>query len=179
MPEPASFRFTVLFLIAWASSPLAALLVSFRSLGEITRIDTHTGAVLWRLGGLRNQFTFPAGDPPFVGQHGVRAAPDGFVVLDNLGEVTGTRAERYEIDDASRSARLTGWYHPAAATVAELGGAIQGLPDGHLLVAFGSGAAVRCRSTTARRGWCGRSRAARDMCTEHSGSGRCTTREKG
>ena len=45
--------------------------------------------------------------------------------------------------------------------------------------AFGSGAAVRCRSTTARRGWCGRSRATRDMCTEHSGSGRCTTREKG
>jgi hypothetical protein len=119
------------------------LLVSFRSLGEITRIDTHTGAVLWRMGGLRNQFTFPAGDPPFVGQHGVRAAPGGFVVLDNLGEITGTRAERYEIDDASRSTRLTGWYHPAAATVAELGGAIQALPDGHMLVAFGSGAAVQ------------------------------------
>ena len=119
------------------------LLVSFRSLGEITRIDTHTGAVLWRIGGLRNQFTLPADDPPFVGRHGVRALPDGFVVLDNLGEITGTRAERYEIDADSRSARLTGWYRPAAATVSELGGAVQKLPDGHMLVAFGSGAAVQ------------------------------------
>jgi hypothetical protein len=119
------------------------LLVSFRSLGEITRIDTHTGAVLWRMGGVRNQFSFPAGGPPFVGQHGARAMPGGLVVLDNLGETSGTRAERYEIDEAGRSARLASWYHPAVATVAELGGAIQELPDGHLLVAFGSGAAVQ------------------------------------
>jgi hypothetical protein len=119
------------------------LLVSFRSLGEITRIDTHTGAVLWRMGGLRNQFTFPAGYPPFLGQHGARAAPGGLVLLDNLGETSGTRAERYEIDEHRRSARLTSSYHPAAATVAELGGAIQELSDGHMLVAFGSGAAVQ------------------------------------
>src|SRR5262249_55338483 len=29
------------------------LIVSFRSLSEITKIDTKTGAVLWRMGGLR------------------------------------------------------------------------------------------------------------------------------
>ena len=34
------------------------LLVSFRSLSEITKIDLATGAVLWRMGGLRNQFAF-------------------------------------------------------------------------------------------------------------------------
>jgi hypothetical protein len=119
------------------------LLVSFRSLGEITSIDTRTGAVLWRMGGRRNQLTLAGTDPPFVGQHGLRAVPGGLVVLDNLGEAEGTRAEWYEVDEAHRAARLAGWYRPAVATVAELGGAIQELPDGHMLVAFGSGAAVQ------------------------------------
>jgi hypothetical protein len=119
------------------------LLVSFRSLGEITRIDTRTGAVLWRMGGRRNQITLADGDPPFLGQHGVRAVPGGLVLLDNLGEADGTRAERYEVDEAHRTARVAGWYRPAVPTVAELGGAIQELPDGHMLVAFGSGAAVQ------------------------------------
>ena len=53
------------------------LLVSFRSLSEITKIDTRTGEVLWRMGGLRNQFTFPDSGPPFLRQHGVRVAPAG------------------------------------------------------------------------------------------------------
>ena len=34
------------------------LLVSFRSLSEITKIDVATGEVIWRLGGLRNQFIY-------------------------------------------------------------------------------------------------------------------------
>ena len=33
------------------------LLISFRSLSEITKIDLATGAILWRLGGRANQFT--------------------------------------------------------------------------------------------------------------------------
>src|SRR2546430_8265909 len=34
------------------------LTVSFRSLDEITKIDGGTGAVIWRMGGRRNEFTF-------------------------------------------------------------------------------------------------------------------------
>jgi hypothetical protein len=48
------------------------LLVSFRSLSEVTKIDARTGAVLWRMGGSRNQFTFPDSGPPFLRQHRVR-----------------------------------------------------------------------------------------------------------
>src|SRR5207248_11311348 len=40
------------------------LLVSFRSLSEITKINTRTGAVLWRMGGRRNQFTFQDAPTP-------------------------------------------------------------------------------------------------------------------
>jgi Arylsulfotransferase (ASST) len=119
------------------------LLVSFRSLSEITKIDTRTGGVLWRMGGRRNHFAFPDSGPPFLGQHGVRAAGGGLVLLDNFGEAEGSRAERYLLDEAGRTARLTGTYVPTFATRAALGGTTQNLPGRHTLVAFGDGGVVQ------------------------------------
>jgi hypothetical protein len=120
------------------------LLVSFRSLSEITKIDTRTGEVAWRMGGLRNQFAFSGASPPFLRQHGLRVTPAGeLVLLDNLGESEGSRAERYALDEAGHTARLMGVYAPATATRAELGGTTQTLPGGRTLVAFGDGAKVQ------------------------------------
>jgi Arylsulfotransferase (ASST) len=120
------------------------LLVSFRSLSEITKIDIRHGKVLWRMGGLRNQFTFSDATPPFLRQHGMRVTPTGDVVLlDNFGESEGSRAERYALDEAGRTAQLMGVYAPESATRAKLGGTTQNLPGGHILVAFGDGARVQ------------------------------------
>jgi hypothetical protein len=119
------------------------LLVSFRSLSEITRIDTRTGAVLWRMGGRRNQFALNGLGPPFLRQHGVRVADGELVLLDNFGEAKGSRAERYVVDGPGRTARLTGTYLPSAATRAWLGGTTQNLPRRHILVAFGDGGVVQ------------------------------------
>jgi hypothetical protein len=119
------------------------LLVSFRNLSEVTKIDTRTGAVLWRMGGSRNHFTFSDSGPPFLRQHGVRVVPGGFVLLDNFGEAAGSRAERYRVDEADRRAQLTGIYLPPDATRAALGGSTQDLPGQHTLVAFGDGGRVQ------------------------------------
>jgi outer membrane protein assembly factor BamB len=119
------------------------LFVSFRSLNEITKVDTRTGGVLWRMGGLRNQFVFADSGPPFLGQHGVRVVGGELVLLDNFGEAEGSRAERYAVDEVGRTARLTGTYIPTSATRASLGGTTQGQPDGHTLVSFGDGAVVQ------------------------------------
>jgi outer membrane protein assembly factor BamB len=119
------------------------LLISFRSLSEVTKVDPRTGRVLWRMGGVRNEFAFPESGPPFLGQHGVRAAGGELVLLDNFGHVEGSRAERYVVDDATRTARLTGTYIPTFATRAELGGTTQNLPGRHTLVAFGDGGLVQ------------------------------------
>ncbi len=119
------------------------LLISFRSLSEVTKIDTKTGEVLWRMGGLRNQFTFADPEPPFLGQHGVRAATEELVLLDNFGQAPGSRAERYALDEVGHTARLTTVYAPSAATRAALGGTTQDLPGRHTLVAFGDGAVVQ------------------------------------
>ena len=120
------------------------LLVSFRSLNEITRIDGRTGAVLWRLGGLRNEFTFvDTPQPAFVHQHGVRL--DGaaeIVLLDNIGNPSESRAERYWIDASTRTARLEQAYGSTPAVVTEIGGSVQPLTGGRTLVSFGTAGRV-------------------------------------
>src|SRR5256885_4861724 len=90
------------------------LIVSFRSLSEITKIDTRTGAVLWRMGGLKNQYTFQgAGALAFSFQHGVRlTAPGHLLLLDNLGDPTGSRAKRFAYDTALHAAQLVASYGP-------------------------------------------------------------------
>src|SRR6478672_2832706 len=51
------------------------LLLSFRNLNEIIKINTRTGAVMWRMGGSHNQFNFVNTSlPAFARQHGLRSA---------------------------------------------------------------------------------------------------------
>ncbi len=119
------------------------LLVSFRNLSEVTKIDTRTGSVMWRLGGTQNAFAFENVDgSAFVHQHGVRAVGAQLLLLDNLGEPQGSRAEGYEIDAVRRVVRLRESYASAAGLVARVGGSAQALPDGHTLVSFGSAGGV-------------------------------------
>lgn len=124
--------------------PTGNLIVSFRNLSEITKIDTRTGAVVWRMGGLRNQFTAEiAGGQLFARQHGVRATGAGeIVLLDNLGDRSQTRAERYRFDESSRSVQLTQSVASSTGAVALLGGTTQSLPGGRMLVSYGNGGSV-------------------------------------
>ncbi len=125
------------------------LLVSFRSLSQIIKLDTRTGQVLWRMGGARNEFVFQnledtePGLPPFSSQHGLRVTgPGSFVLLDNLGHPGGSRAERYSYDVLFRAATLTASYGGESGVVAQVGGTTQDLPAGHLLVSYGNGGRV-------------------------------------
>ncbi len=131
------------------------LIVSFRSLSELTKIDTRTGDIVWRMGGLRNQFTFEG--PPgagFAHQHGLRVpGPGRLVLLDNLGDPTASRAERYVYDPDLRVARLVASYGPDPAVVAQLGGSTQDLPGGRTLVAFGNGNRVEEYDSSGRMVW--------------------------
>jgi len=121
--------------------PDGNLLVSFRSLSEITKINTTTGAVIWRMGGSQNQFSF-AGTwpPPFARQHGLRlSASHRLILIDNAGDPTESTAERYGIDEATRTAWLEDSHASSPPTVALLGGSTQDLPEGRTLAAFGNG----------------------------------------
>jgi hypothetical protein len=81
--------------------------------------------------------------PAFVHQHGLRATGAGqLLLLDNLGDPAGSRAERYQVDGAHETARLSAAYGASAGLVGQIGGSAQALADGHTLVSFGSGGGV-------------------------------------
>ena len=134
--------------------PDGTLVVSFRNLSEVTAIDTHTGEVKWRLGGARNEFTFVGTEaPPFASQHGLRLVEDGLLLLDNLGDTRESRAERYRLDVANRTATLVTAYRPSDPVIAQLGGTTQLLNDGHTLVSFGNGGRVEEYDASGRVVW--------------------------
>lgn len=115
------------------------LLVSFRSLNEITSIDLVSGAVRWRMGGLANQFALQVGSIPFVGQHGVRVlGPGQLLFLDNRGAVGDSRAVRYDFDEGLLTAREVASFHGSPPVTALLGGSTQPLGQGRVLVAYGN-----------------------------------------
>ena len=131
------------------------LLISFRSLNEVTRIDLRTGAVAWRMGGSRNQFVFQGtSDPAFSRQHGVRfAGPGQLMLLDNLGDSLATRGERYVYDERLGTARLIGSYGSSPAVTAQQGGTTQDLPGGRTLIAYGSAGRVEEYDAAGRVVW--------------------------
>jgi hypothetical protein len=131
------------------------LIVSFRSLEEITKINVATGAVMWRMGGRRNQFTFldsPA--PPFSRQHGVRiSGPGALTLLDNVGNPFESRVESYTIDEPARTARLARSYASSPGVVTLIGGSVQNLPAGRTLVSFGTAGRVEEFDSAGRVMW--------------------------
>jgi hypothetical protein len=129
---------------AFDIDPDGNILVSWRSLNEITKIDGRTGMVLWRLGGRRNQFTIIGGDAaPFAGQHSVRSLARGEVLLlDNVGDPRESRAERYLLDDATKVAQLAQAHASVPSVVTEIGGSVQRCQSGRTLVSFGTAGRV-------------------------------------
>jgi hypothetical protein len=115
------------------------LLVSFRSLNEITKIDVGTGTVIWRMGGRRNQFTF-AGMPDagFARQHNLRVvSPGRFIILDNVG-ASESRYERYIWDAATMTATLEQSYGSTPGVQTLIGGSVQHSGPDRYLVSFGT-----------------------------------------
>lgn len=120
------------------------VILSYRNLSEVIKIDRRTGAILWRMGGVHGTVRLPGGaGPAFARQHGARATPaGGLLLLDNLGDPAGSRAQRYAVDDGSGIAYLTASYTTDRGVVAQVGGTTQALPGGRVLVSYGNGGAV-------------------------------------
>jgi hypothetical protein len=131
------------------------LLVSFRSLGEITKIDVRTGAIRWRMGGRRNEFTFlDTPIPAFARQHGLRVSGShALLILDNVGDATASRAERYTFDEQTLKARLARSYGSTPGVVATQGGSVQDVAGGHTLVSYGPAGRVEEYDETGQVVW--------------------------
>jgi hypothetical protein len=114
------------------------LLLGFRSLSEVTKVDRSTGAVIWRLGGLRNEFTI-LNDPKgtFERQHGVRAAGAGTIQLLDNGLQAPSRLVRYRLNGTNHTADMEWAFIDSPTTWTLVGGTTQFHPDGHATVSFG------------------------------------------
>jgi hypothetical protein len=130
------------------------LIASFRNLGEITKIDVKSGAVIWRMGGLRNQFAFDSPGLPFAGQHGARmSSPGHLILLDNVSNAVESRSKSYTFDEATRTARLAISYGSVPGVVTQIGGSVQSLPGDRTLVSFGTTGRVEEYDSSGRMTW--------------------------
>jgi len=131
------------------------ILLSFRNLNEITKIDAQSGDVIWRFGGgLQNEFTF-VGDPKgsIERQHGLRVVEPGVIQLMDNGEQPPSRLVRYRIDERAMTATLVFEYTHASGVYSRVGGGTDVMPGGGGLVAFGRGGVVAEVSEAGQQVW--------------------------
>ena len=131
-------------------------LVSFRHLSEVTKIDARTGAVIWRLGGVRNQFLFIGDTLKFSLQHGVRRLANGNVILFDNGNGHNpqfSRAIEYHLDETNYTATAVWTYRPAPDVFSFALGLAQRLGNGNTLVTFGTPGTVHEVSPTSNLVW--------------------------
>jgi hypothetical protein len=119
------------------------LLISGRHTHAIYKIRRSNGAVVWRLGGKKSDFRLGPG-VRFAWQHDIRRQPDGTLSLFDNGASQPTAGKQsrvivLRVDERRRTATLVRSYkhHPKPLLSTSQGNA-QLLPDGHVLVGWGS-----------------------------------------
>jgi hypothetical protein len=118
------------------------LLISSRHLSEITKIDHETGDILWRWGGVHNEFTFVGDTLQFTYQHAIRRLANGHYTLFDNGNFHSppfSRACEYELDEANRTATLVWSFRNTPDSYGNAMGYVQRLANGNTLVSFGTG----------------------------------------
>ena len=112
-------------------------LISSRHLSEITKINRHTGEIIWRLGGAHDDFTWTNDTYGISYQHDICALPNGnYTVMDN-----GTfrfpyfsRALEFSVDTTDWTVTKI-WEYPETQNIfTGFMGNVQRLPNGNTLI---------------------------------------------
>ena len=120
------------------------ILLSSRHFNEIIKINRTDSSIMWRLGGVQNQFTFLNDTTPFYGQHDIRRLANGHITLwDNGFRVLsapfhGARAMEYELDEVNHTAASVWSYVYDSAMYSKATGNVQRLPNGNTLIDYGN-----------------------------------------
>ncbi|MEI6883588.1 MAG: aryl-sulfate sulfotransferase [Bacteroidota bacterium] len=117
------------------------ILLSCRHFDEITKINRQTGAIIWRLGGKRNQFNFTNDPLRFSGQHDIRRISNGHITIFDNGLYHNpplARALEYDLNEVTKTAALV-WNYSYSSSLSSMAvGSHQALPNGNHLVDFGA-----------------------------------------
>jgi Arylsulfotransferase (ASST) len=120
------------------------MILSFRQLDAIYKVNRLTGAIVWKLGGTHISKSLkvlndPDGSYPLGGQHDPRLQPDGTISIfdNNTNLPRRPRVVRYRIDEKAKTARLVESFEDPTATGSPCCGSARKLPSGGWLVSWG------------------------------------------
>ncbi|MCI0474509.1 MAG: aryl-sulfate sulfotransferase [Ignavibacteria bacterium] len=116
------------------------ILISSRHLNEITKINRTSGNIMWRLGGVKNQFTFINDSIKFNFQHDIRRLKNGNITLfDNGNQHTPpfSRAVEYELNEQAKTAKLVWQFRNSPNSFGAFMGNVQRLENGNSIIGWG------------------------------------------
>jgi hypothetical protein len=115
------------------------ILISSRNLSEITKIDRYTGEIIWRLGGVNDDFTWANDEYGISYQHDIRPVPNKpnyYTLFDNgnYHEPRFSRAIELQIDTLSMTVTKVWEYRHSPDRYANGMGNVQRLPNENTLI---------------------------------------------
>jgi hypothetical protein len=116
-------------------------LFSARHVSVVGKIDPSSGAVLWRMGGKRNQITFTDGDGGPSWPHDVRRAPDGTISVFDNGNSRNPSYSRgvfWAVDETNLTAHVAVQYRHDPDFFGGYTGSNRVLPNGNVLIDWGN-----------------------------------------
>ncbi len=112
---------------------------------DVWKINRQTGQIMWRLGGLANQFAFVGVNPQQAlvqfSDHTVTRLPSGDILVfcnANQNATYSSAVYEYRLDEANKIATLVWSYKPATNIYSWHYGSAQRLPDGNTFIGWGS-----------------------------------------
>jgi hypothetical protein len=121
-----------------------SLLILARNFNEITKIDRRSGEIIWRLGGVNNEFTFTNDTIQWAWPHDIRKIGDGiFSIFDNGRFNTPpphySSGVIYEIDEQAKTITQLKRFRGNPDVFGDIMGNFQLLDNGHFVTGWGSG----------------------------------------
>lgn len=121
-----------------------SLLVLARNMNEITKIDRRSGEIIWRMGGINNEFTFINDTLQWAWPHDIRKIGDGLFSMFDNGRFN-TPAPHfssgviYEIDEHAKTITQIKRFRNEPDVYGDIMGNFQHLDNGHFIAGWGSG----------------------------------------
>ena len=115
-------------------------LITPKQLNEITKINRHTGEIMWRLGGKNNQFEYVDMDDFVFRQHCIRVLPNGnYTIFDNgtYHDPPYSRALEFRVDTTNMTVTKIWEFRDAPDKYSPYKGNVQRLPNGNTLINWG------------------------------------------
>ncbi|MBI5324544.1 MAG: aryl-sulfate sulfotransferase [Ignavibacteriae bacterium] len=121
------------------------LIISLVATAEIIKIDMTSGKIIWRLGGLNNQFNITGEHEEnapdyFSMQHDVQRLDNGNLLFYDNGPYKKpwySRAAEYTLDESNKTASLTWEYRHSPDLTGFAMGSAQRLKNGNTLISWG------------------------------------------